>query len=135
MKRPIYIIGIPFLIFVLGFSIHLGNRSNDRSDSTDIKPALGFPEEIQKILNNSCLDCHTADGMSEDAKEELNFTDWYEYEDSEKISLLEDICEEMGEREMPPRKYINNHPDSKPDDEQIKKVCEWTKEETKKIME
>ena len=93
-----------------------------------------IPDDVQDILKTSCYDCHSSDAGNEDAKAALDFEKWDDYKVTKKISLLKEICELCEEEKMPPEGYLNHKPDNKLSEKQIKTICEWTTDETEKLM-
>lgn len=102
------------------------------------------PGEVGSILERSCKDCHSnetawpwysnvapmswsvAEHVSH-GREELNFSEWGTYSDERKQRKLEEICEEVTEREMPHRQYLWLHWDAALSESDIAALCEWTK--------
>jgi len=103
------------------------------SDSKDIIPTPGFPEEIMKIVTNSCYDCHTSNSQNKMASIAMDFLKWNEYKTSKKVNLLNKIYEEVSGRNMPPSKYLDKFPDKVLTEDQIKLLSEWAKEESQKL--
>lgn len=102
-----------------------------------------LPGNIKEILTNSCLDCHSnqtnyqfyhhitpvswlVDKHINEAKLELNFSEWGVYSKREKIGLLNAICEESSRKEMPLKSYAFIHKKARLTDEDITEVCNWT---------
>jgi len=100
------------------------------SDDTE----LGFPEDVMKVLETSCFDCHTSKSKNEDAKEDLNFSTWNDLKNKKKIGKLDAICEVVKEKDMPPKKYLGHYPDRALSEEQIKLICDWVDKEADRLM-
>ncbi len=101
----------------------------------DIQSAPGIPDEVLKIISNSCFDCHTTGAKSEDAVKSLDFKKWDEYTSIKKISILSDIQEVIGKGQMPPEKYLDKYPKKSISEDDRNKIINWAKEETAKLME
>lgn len=99
-------------------------------------------EEISGILITSCYDCHSNETqypwysnvapvswlVSKDvreAREELNFSTWQDYDMMEKLEKLDDIAIEVKEGEMPLGIYTVIHSSAKLDDAQRQLIVEW----------
>ena len=95
----------------------------------------GFPDEISTILKTSCYDCHTTGARSADALKAIDFLIWDDYKVTKKISTLGDICKMIEEGKMPPKKYLENKPESQLSEAQKKILCDWTKTEPDKLMQ
>lgn len=86
------------------------------------------PSEVQKVLRNSCYDCHSNETLwpwyskiapvswlvahdVKEGREELNFSNWPKY--ASDAHLVEEIYEEVAEGEMPMPIYLITHPSAK----------------------
>jgi hypothetical protein len=75
-----------------------------------------------------------ADHINE-GKSHLNFSEWAAYSNREKISLLEDIREEVSSGEMPLKSYLLIHRASKLGSEETAAILKWVDEATATILE
>jgi len=107
--------------------------SFNSSDPQD-KPASVFPEDVEKILQTSCYDCHTDAASNAKAKMKLNFSKWGELSDSKKVGKMENISEMIKKGDMPPGKYLEKYPDHALTPEQKAVVDKWLTDESKKLM-
>lgn len=99
-------------------------------------PAQGiFPDEITSVLKTSCYDCHFTGSRAEKALNALNFDSWDTYRTTKKIGLLSDIAKMVGERKMPPGKYLENKPEAELSEQQVTMLSEWTQAEAEKLMQ
>ena len=98
-------------------------------------PGTGQEEDGKAILESTCYDCHSSTSSAKLAKSALNLEQWDEYSVSKKISRLEKICDMLEKGKMPPEKYLKSHPEKALSAEQKEVVCQWTKEESEKLME
>jgi hypothetical protein len=101
----------------------------------DTSPEKLFPEEISTILKSSCYDCHYTGAKAEKALKAANFEEWEGYRAIKKIAVLGEICKVLEEGKMPPEKYLEQKPDKKLSEEQVKLLCEWTEQEAEKLMQ
>lgn len=102
------------------------------------------PEDIKMILNNACYDCHSfkskypwysniapvsywLSSHINEAREELNFSEWGTYPLKKKNHKLEEIGEEVKEHEMPLNSYTWIHQEAKLTDEQRAKLESYAK--------
>ena len=121
--------------------------NNNAADSASIKA----PENIQALLQNSCYDCHSNNtnypwythiqpiGLwmqhhVDEGKEELNFSIFNTYSAKRKKHKLEEIIEQVEEREMPLSSYTLIHKHAVLSAEQISSLKEWAKLEMEKII-
>lgn len=83
-----------------------------------------IPENINKILKVSCLNCHGSDGRLL-ALAKLNLSKWDEFTAAEKANKAAGICYEMTEGKMPPKSARKSNPELIPSTEQIELTCKW----------
>jgi Haem-binding domain len=122
------------IIILLGFMLYAFNLKQPvKSVSSEVKLMQGFPEEVAKILTNSCYDCHSTDSQSKSAAFILDFKKWDEYKVTRKAQLLEKIDEVLSEKNMPPKKYLESNKDKALTDDQVKLLTKWAKEESAKL--
>ena len=88
------------------------------------------PDPVMTVLKQSCFDCHSnqtqwpwygyiapfswliQDHVGE-AREELDFTAWNQYDEDERLDLQEDVWDEVDLEEMPPAYYVLLHPEAR----------------------
>ena len=115
-----------------------------------LEASMQVPENVEAILTTSCKDCHSnetkypwysnvqpsawflADHIK-DGRQHLNLSVWNTYETSRKKRKISEICEQVESREMPLPSYLYIHWNAKLSDEQIKILCDWTKQEGEKL--
>lgn len=102
------------------------------------------PEEIARILKTSCYDCHSNESTYpwysniapvswwvkdhiDEARDELNFSEWGTFTDKRKIKKIKEVVEEVDEGEMPMESYLIIHSDAQLSDEQTEKLIDWFK--------
>lgn len=107
------------------------------------------PEQIQTILKTSCYDCHSNESKYpwytdiapvswwvkhhiNEAREELNFSDWTSYPLKKQKHKLEEVYEEVDEGEMPLLSYLIVHKEAKLTTEQKNELITWFKAEKAK---
>ncbi|MCB0280002.1 MAG: heme-binding domain-containing protein [Calditrichaeota bacterium] len=102
-------------------------------------------KEIKDILKRSCYDCHSnevrwpwysyvmpvgwiiADDVSE-ARREVNFSRWGEYETRRKLRKLNEVKEEIEEGKMPMASYEFMHGDSELSDADKSMIYQWVEQ-------
>ena len=110
--------------------------------TSDIKT----PENVKKILRESCYDCHSnettwywytkyapvswliAHDVNE-GREYLNFSTWDKYTTDEKSEILHESIEEINEGEMPMKIYELMHPNSKISKDELNTLTTWIENE------
>jgi mono/diheme cytochrome c family protein len=93
-----------------------------------------FPDNITKIFETSCYDCHGADGSNAKAKSKLNFGSWADMSASKKVGKMENISEVVTKGDMPPTRYIEKNPTAALSQEQKDAVAKWAQEESDKLL-
>jgi len=96
------------------------------------KAAAVFPEDIRKILENSCFDCHSDASTNVKSKGKLNFSKWDKLSDAKKIGKMEAIHKEITEGNMPPD--LSKYPDHVLTQENKDLIYQWVTEESAKLM-
>ncbi len=142
MKKKISLGLLAALVVMQFFRI---DKSNPESD-----PAMNMfvveqvPDDVQSIIKTSCFDCHSnqvnypwysnvapaswvVKNHINEAREELNFSEWGTYSLKKKLHKLEEIEEEVGEGEMPLPSYLLAHSKAKLTKEQQDKLANWAK--------
>ena len=140
MKITIYSLIILVVVLFIINSIPV-NMSNPPITS-DIKT----PDNVKKILRESCYDCHSnettwywyteyapiswliAHDVNE-GREYLNFSTWDKYSVNEKNELMYESLEEIQEGEMPMKIYELMHPNSKITKDELNTLTMWIKNE------
>jgi hypothetical protein len=135
MKIGEIILGVGFIVLIVSLSYGFHNKRFTEGRSADVEPSPGFPEEIMKIVVNSCYDCHTGESENQKAKDALDFLKWNEYKTVKKVTLLNKINEALLVADMPPEKYLNLDPEKKPSPEQVRMITKWTGEEADKLLD
>ncbi len=119
-------------------------------EAETLEATAQVPDEVAKILNRSCNDCHTNNsnypwysqvapmswGVIEhinEGRRELNFSTWAHYDTKRKKHKLEEICEMVTSGEMPHYQYLWIHRDAELSEADKKLICEWTEQEKSKL--
>ena len=102
------------------------------------------PEEVHQILKTTCFDCHSSktnypwynaitpvnywlDSHVKDGKKHLDFSKWNTYSLKKKEHKMDELHEEVEEKEMPLKSYTWTHADANLTPEQIEAVVAWGK--------
>lgn len=108
--------------------------------------------ELSGILKTACYDCHSNETVYpwyshvapfswlvakdvREAREELNFSTWLDYDMMEKLEKLDDIAIEVGEGEMPLKIYTTIHGSAKLDESQQKQIVAWAENTMDLVVE
>ena len=104
------------------------------------------PENIKQLLKTSCYDCHSNESTYpwytnvapiswwvkqhiNEAREELNFSEWGAFTEKRKKHKLEECFEMVEEGEMPLKSYLIVHDEAKLTTEQKNELVVWFKAE------
>ena len=115
-----------------------------------IHACLQMTPQVSAILDRSCQDCHSnstrwpwysnvvpaswflVDHVNE-GREHLNFSEWGKLDKRRADKRLEEMCEQVSEREMPIDSYTWIHRSAKLSDADRKTLCDWTKSERARL--
>jgi len=119
-------------------------RTNPPVDpARTLEAHVAIPADIAAILERSCRDCHSNETtwpwysyvapaswlLAYDVREargEMNFSEWGDYDAEDASHLLEEACELVEEGEMPLPPYTWLHPGAKLSEADVARLCEWT---------
>lgn len=148
------IFGLLGVVLVLGFVViqfFHPDKNFGEITQNHIFEQEQVPTQIQNLLTEACLDCHsnqtrylwyhnispiswTISKHVTEGKDELNLSDWSEMDVFEKITMLEEICQETERKSMPIKSYELIHPKAKLSDEQIAALCTWTTKLSEELL-
>src|SRR5699024_10308874 len=117
-------------------------NQSDLVPKTDFLVVNNTPEDIGKLLEVSCYDCHSnntkypwynkiqpvawfLEDHIKDGKKELNFSEWDEYSNRRKNSKLKSIISQIRDDEMPLFSYPLLHRDAVYSDSEKELVMEY----------
>jgi hypothetical protein len=130
------------LIFiVIQFFPTVRNQSSEML-ATDFTKTYDVPNNIQKMLKTSCYDCHSnntkypwynkiqpvawfLEHHINEAKEELNFSEFGSYSAKKQNHKLDEIIDEIKEGEMPLKTYKIMHSEAKFSKEEKDTLVSW----------
>jgi len=123
----------------------------DPETEQDLLQVSMVPDTLAAYLLKACYDCHSDNtrypwysrvspfswylhNHIEDGRAQLNFSSWGILDKAQKISMLDQICEECTSGSMPMKSYLLIHRDARPGPAQIESICEWADAEAMKIL-
>lgn len=83
-----------------------------------------IPEGVFQVLKPSCMPCHSNEGKDK-PKAAVNFSTWDQYTSTEKMMLAASVKGEVQEKKMPPKKFLESHPEAKLSEEQLTLILQW----------
>lgn len=149
MKKVLKIIAAMALLIFIAIQFYQPALNVDKGQvyKTDfIKTYNKVPIDVRTILQTSCYDCHSnntnyewydyiqparslVDKHIKDAKKDLNFSEWATYSSRKQERLRNSIKKQIETRKMPMSSYTLMHQNAKLNDQQIKQVTDWLKEQ------
>jgi hypothetical protein len=145
MKLWHYLLGGLALVF-LGIQFVPNELPAVETNNTgDIIQSGLVSQDVATLLKKSCYDCHSNESVYpwyshiapsswlvakdiREGREELNFSEWDNYDMMKKLGLLDDISIAVGEGEMPLGIYLLMHPSAKIDDDQRELIIAWAED-------
>jgi len=126
---PMFIVGISFMLF------SFQNKSKNNYEAINTSVAIDIPENIQAIISNKCMGCHSNKANAGKSKMKMNFDKFTngKYSNGKIISKLGKITKMLSLNKMPPRKFLEKYPDKKLTDEESKLIIDWATEQGKKM--
>jgi hypothetical protein len=115
-----------------------------------IDASAQLPPAIRTTLQRSCYDCHSnktswpwyaqvfpinwwlQDHVTS-ARRHVNFSTWAGYTQKQKLKKLDQICEEVNQRDMPLKVYVPMHPRAKLSPADRDAICEWANAERTRV--
>ena len=148
MKRVLKIILTIVLFIFIAIQFYQPALNVDKGQvyTTDFTQVYKMPIEVKAMLQTSCYDCHSnntnyvwydyvqpartlVENHIKNAKQDLNFNEWGTYSNRKQERLLNSIKEQIETKQMPLSSYTIMHENAKLNDEQIKVLTNWLKEQ------
>ena len=86
----------------------------------DLPIHLGsMPDAVRAVVAAFASDVH-------DGRKHLNFSEWGNYDAKQREEVLEKICEQIQQGEMPDKQYALIHRDAKLKQSEKDAICKWT---------
>ena len=135
---------ISLIAFLAAMQLVRPPRTNPPIDpKREIYSMVAVDPAIAGAFSRSCNDCHSNQTVwpwyshiapaswlvtydVNKGRGELNFSEWGIYDPEKKGELLEGICKEVTEGEMPGGSYTLLHPNAKLTTEDVNAICRWT---------
>ncbi|WP_422860218.1 heme-binding domain-containing protein [Flagellimonas sp. S174] len=139
-------IGIVLLVVLIGMQFYRPEKNLSEGDYVAAFEKETQPSpEVQKILETTCYDCHSAhtkypwysniapisywmDGHIEEGKEHLDFSEWPNLTAKKKDHKLDEFIEYVENGEMPLKEYTWTHKDARLTEDQRKMLMDWATE-------
>lgn len=149
-RRLIYLVSVLAVLILIQF-IRPEKNLGELHTETDFMLVSEVPDNLTSIFLNSCYDCHSnhtrypwysnvapiswyLNKHVEEGKAHLNFSSWGIMDKAQKVTQLDQICEECTHGSMPLNSYLLIHRSSKLNEQDIKSICDWTESEALRIL-
>jgi len=140
--RIFFILLVALFVLAQFFTIDKTNPKFDQK--LDLISIENPPQDIVQILRNTCYDCHSNETVWPwysniapvswliekhvvEGRDNINFSEWGEYDQEDKAYAAEEIIEEIEDGEMPIPGYDITHPHAKLDNVKKEKLINWFK--------
>jgi len=145
VKRWQYILGGLVVVFIIIQFIPADLPGATTDNPGDMIKSGLVSQDVAILLKTSCYNCHSNETkypwyshmapsswlIARDvrvAREELNFSNWQDYDMSKMLGKLDDITSEVGEGRMPMKIYTLMHPAARLDDAERALIVAWAEE-------
>ena len=152
MKAVKIIIAALVLMFIAVQFIPSGIPSNKPEDEKSIANDSLITGPVLDQLRKSCFDCHSNQvdlpwyskmapsswflaGHINEGRSHLNFSEWEDYSNREKVRILEEIKDEVASGGMPLKSYLLIHRDAKTDSAEVAVILKWADDATAKMFD
>jgi len=133
-----------FIIFIIIQFFRPEKNVSSETLATDFLIDTKANDNIATIIKTSCYDCHSNNTEYpwyaevapvswwmahhvDEAKEELNFSEWSTFSEKRKRKKLKEMVEELEEKEMPLKTYLPLHPEAKLSNQERVDLIAWIK--------
>ena len=140
LKWTIISLGVLFL----GAQLFRPERTNPESNpKNSVLSDTTIPPSILSAFKRSCFDCHSNETqwpwysavtpvnylVAKDVvsgRRHLNFSEWGNYKPGRKLSMFDEIYDQVSHNEMPLPRYLPLHPHAKLTDQEKKAIMDWS---------
>ena len=151
MRRFWIIAGGILLVLLLIQFIRPQKNQGIIKSAEDFIQVTQVPDTLARVFLNSCYDCHSnhtsypwynslapvswfLNKHVVEGKAHLNFSSWGFLDRAQKISMLDEICEECSDGIMPLKSYTLIHRSADLSPREIEAICDWSEQEAMNIM-
>jgi len=149
-RRRIYLVLVVAALILIQF-FRPEKNLGEPDPETDFIRVSHVPDTLASVFLHSCYDCHSNHTIYpwyssvapfswylkrhiDEGKAHLNFSSWGIMDKAQKITQLDQICEEITYGTMPLKSYLWIHTSSKLSEQEIKAICEWAESEALEIL-
>jgi hypothetical protein len=143
-RRSVRSFLILVVIVFVGIQFVPVERSNPPINPAEtVERKVNVPPAVRVVLNRSCKNCHSNETawpaysyvaptswlLVHDvnaAREEMNFSEWGQYDSDSARDILVEICRQVRKGAMPLRQYTLIHPSARLTATDVETLCAWT---------
>lgn len=141
MKKKIWIPALIVVVIVIQF---INSRLPETAPSGpgDVALSENVPADVKEIMQRACYDCHSMETQYpwysyvapvkwlvksdiNEGRHHVNFSNWADYQDKEKVKKLDDLHEEVEKGDMPPSNYLFMHSEARLTESDRQKLINW----------
>ncbi len=136
------IIGAVIILLVVIQFINSKLPATSAPGPKDVAVVEKMPNDVKELMVKSCYDCHSMETKYpwyshiapmkwlvksdiNEGRHHVNFSNWGDYSDKEKMKKFDDIHEEVKKHDMPPGNYLLMHKDARLSDSDRQKIVSW----------
>ncbi|HEY0864861.1 MAG TPA: heme-binding domain-containing protein [Lacunisphaera sp.] len=146
MKKILRVTGIGLLLVLGALQFYRSPRNLGATEGPEsIVAREQVPANVRQILARACYDCHSDntrypwyaavqpvawwlnDHVTE-GKSELNFSAFAAYDAKRAVRKLQEVSDEVRERNMPLKSYLLAHPEAKLTDADVAVLTTWAED-------
>ncbi len=122
------------LVLVIALFVRARHTDHPRDLSGSRQAEITFPADVKAVIDNKCYGCHSKDGRSEEAKEDMMWDSIPLYPKERQIAVLDDISDVLEKGKMPPEKMIEMHPEAALTPDQKALIKNWAENTADNLM-
>ena len=124
------------LLLIITIALFVRARYSDHAKDVSMRYQAGItiPADVKAVIDNKCYGCHSKDGRSEEAKQDLLWDSIPLYPKERQIAVLDDISEVLEKGKMPPEKMIEMHPEAALTPDQKALIKNWAETTADDLM-
>ena len=115
------------ILFVILFTGIFFSSFNNSEEVIYEEATFEIPENVNTILNESCIMCHNKESKNNKAKLKFKIDELPNMKVSKQISKLSKIVKEVNKGDMPPEKFLAKNPDKALSADDKKILVDWAK--------
>jgi len=151
MRRFLIVSGLILAILLIIQLFRPERNLGEIDTADDFIQVSQVPDTLASVFLNSCYDCHSnytnypwygnlapfswiLKRHIDKGKAQLNLSSWAVLDKAQKISRLDQICDECTNGSMPLQSYLLIHRSAVLGADNIEAICDWAEQESMEIM-